>query len=438
MNIIFKVLIIKCILLCNNALFAQSDLVKENKFAADYANVILQISKEIDSELPAKKLKEIDRQLFEKIFTEKIGRFAELYDEALDIPSAQKQVFKNLLKYMNIETLYNIFTNTIKSTRVFFRKKSFGIGIAVFMGVASEYLFPFISIQSGLGIIAPLSPFVPWSITYMKVPNMIQKLKMKRKLTFALGGKSGYLNYMDHIDKMKAALKLESPEHFLFPIELTDEGTEVVVGSRTSLFRNLLGKLGFFQDSISFESLMRFSVLHNSLDPYIRYVSLMDAPRDTKTLLIAQHIIKNGDDNLKLAFRKKFSPHIFTLKNVETWSGMYDWTKRALQVVDLNDFLQLIQEMPAEIDVREFFGIYENILLPKYSENFDIGYTEYRKLLQNFQVIKASVLESGDLNFHVENRAEFIKYLNLSLEKGRLSPCKNNHNQVLNLLMRSI
>jgi hypothetical protein len=59
---------------------AQSDLMKEHKFAADYANVILQIAKEIDMERPALQLKEIDRQTFETIFTEKINRFATLYD----------------------------------------------------------------------------------------------------------------------------------------------------------------------------------------------------------------------------------------------------------------------------------------------------------------------------------------------------------------------
>jgi len=109
-----------------------------------------------------------------------------------------------------------------------------------------------------------------------------------------------------------------------------------------------------------------------------------------------------------------------------------------MKITDYNQLIKMIKEMPAEIDVREVFGVYENILLPKYAENFDIGYVEYRKLLQTFQAMKARVLRSGDLNFHVENRAEFIKYLDLSLKANRLSPCTNSHNQVLHFLMKSI
>ena len=416
----------------------QSDLISENKFASNYANVIIQISNEIEQERPHLQLHKMDRQTFEKIFTEKVSRFVEAYDEALDIPSAKKQVFKNMIKYLNLKTLYDLFVKTIKSGRVFFRKKSLGIALAVLMGVTCEYLVPIILIQSGLGMVAPISPFVPWSMTFMRVPNILEKLNMKRRLVNALGSKIDYLDYMDHINMMKSQLKLESPEHFLFPVQMTNEGTEVIVGTRTSVMRNLLGKLGFFQDSISFESLLRFNLLHNPLDPYVRYVSLMDASRDIKTSLIAQHIIKNGSDELKLLFRKKFSAHLFTVKGAETWSGMFDWTKRAMDIKDYNQLLKMIKEMPAEIDVREVFGIYENILLPKYAENFDIGYVEYRKLSQTFQAMKARVLKSGDLNFHVENRAEFIKYLNLSLKAKRLSPCTNSHNQVLNFLLRSI
>ncbi|MBT7609089.1 MAG: hypothetical protein HN576_05000 [Bacteriovoracaceae bacterium] len=438
MKIMCEILLLILTLCYGSLCLGQSDLVKENKFASDYANVILQISKEIELEYPKTRLNEIDRQTFENIFNNKIGKFRELYVEAIDIPSAQNQIFKNLIKYLKVTSFYDILINTLKTSKIFFRKKSFGITVAIMMGVACEYLVPIILVNIGLGVIAPLSPFVPWTMTYMQIPNMLEKLKMKKKLISTLGSKSRYIEYMDHLKKMRDVLRLESPEHFLFPIRLTDEGTELVVGSRSSMFRNLLGKLGFFQNSISFESLMRFSVVHNSVDSYIRYVSLMDASRDQKTSLIAQHIIKNGDDELKLAFRKKFSPHLFLIKGAETWTGMYDWTKKAMKITDFNDIFKLIKDMPPAIDVREVFGIYENILLPKYAENFDIGYFEYRKLLQNFELMKAKVLQSGELNFHVENRAEFVKYLDLTLKSVRLSPCKNSHNQVIKFLMRSV
>jgi hypothetical protein len=440
MKIILTIILIGLSLLgqAEDQVLGQSDLIIENKFASDYANVILQISYEIEQERPGVQLQQIDRQTFEKIFKEKISRFTEVYDQAVDIPSAQKQVFKNLIKYINLKALYNIFVKIVIKGKVFFRKKSFGIAIAILIGVTCEYLVPILLIQSGLGMVAPIAPFVPWSMTFMRIPDMLEKLKMKRRLIDALGTKAAYLDYIDHINIMKSHLKLETPEHFLFPIKMTNQGTEVIVGTRTSTMRNLLGKLGFFQDSISFESLIRFNLLHNPSDSYVRYVSLMDASRDIKTSLIAQHVIKNGNDELKLLFRQKFSSHIFTVEGAETWSGMFNWTKQAMKITDYNQLIKMIKEMPAEIDVREVFGVYENILLPKYAENFDIGYVEYRKLLQTFQAMKARVLRSGDLNFHVENRAEFIKYLDLSLKANRLSPCTNSHNQVLHFLMKSI
>jgi len=275
-------------------------------------------------------------------------------------------------------------------------------------------------------------------VTYMSVPNAIEKLRTKSKVIKALGSKKAYMEYIEQIDKVKSALRLETPEHFLFPVQLTDEGTEVIVASRTSWFRSLLGKWGFFQDSISYESLKRFMITNNVSDHYIKYVSQLEAGREVKTTLIIQHILNGQNEDLKIDFRKKFSPHLFSIEGVETWKGLFDWTKKARKITEFQQLMELIKELPAEIDVREVLGIYENILLPKYAENFDIGYLEYRKLTRNFQAYKAKVLESGDLNFGLDNREEFFRYLNSSLQKGHLKPCYNSHGQVLNFLLKSI
>ncbi len=414
------------------------DFKKEQKFSIDFANVIIQVAKEIEQERPHLKLNDIDRETFEEVFKGKIDKFEKLYNESIYLSSSEKKVFKDFSRFFQVSYFYKFFIKMVKTSRVFFRKKSFGVAIAVLMGVVSDSLVPIILINSGLSFLIPVSILTPWSFTYIKIPDSIEKLRLRALLIKTLGSKKAYLDYLDQVSKVRSALKLETPDHFLVPLKIVDKRIETIVVSRTSWLRSLLGKWGFFQDSISYESIMRFIVTHNLLDNYTKYILTLDTGRDYKTAMLVKHILNTQNEDMRLLFRKKFSPHLFYANGEDTWKGLFDWTKEAMEIKKYDHLVELLKKMPLEMDIREFFAIYENMLLPKYAENFDIEYSEYRNLVRNFQELKAKTIKSRDLNFSLENRELFMKYLKKSFKKGKLSSCYNNHNYVIHYLLKSI
>jgi len=427
------------ILICSVTTFAAEGLKKEYQFSLDFTNVILQVGHEIERENPGiNSFEEIDKVKFEKIFKEKIDIYAKFYADSLELPPSKKSIFLEPFRAMKVSNIWELFQVSFKKVRVLFKRKGFGVAIAVMMGMISDYVVPGILINMGLPQLIPVSAMTPWSVMYSTIPGTLEKLVVKRKIVKALGSKEKYLQYRDHLERVQKELRLKNPDNFLFPMRQLGEETEVIVVARNTWVKSMMGKLGFFQDSVSYQSLLRFMVGNGITNDYVQYVMTLRVDRQVKTTLLIQHILNSDDDNLKLSFRKKFSKQIFKLKTRDQWAGLMDWTKKMMEVDKVEDMMKLMNQVPDQLDSREIVALWEHIILPRYAEEFDMKYIEYRKLVRNFEAMKSTLNEELDKSFKEAGKDLFFNYFSRSFTSSSIGSCSRSHDQVLKALVEAL
>ncbi|MGZ3809755.1 MAG: hypothetical protein ACXVCE_16855, partial [Bacteriovorax sp.] len=177
-------------------------LEKEFRLRAEFISVMIQAGEDIDRNV------KVDKAIFdqpEKMMTllqEKILVYHRFYEEALQIPTEKKEIFKKGFQSLNWEKISAIFKKTHIGVEIFFKRKGFGLGIAIMAGFLCEYLVPAILIHIGLAHLIPLSMMTPWSTVYSFVPGGIQKTKIRKMLNEALGGKAQVEAYLEQEDML--------------------------------------------------------------------------------------------------------------------------------------------------------------------------------------------------------------------------------------------
>ncbi|MCO4792852.1 MAG: hypothetical protein KC493_04015 [Bacteriovoracaceae bacterium] len=401
--------------------------------------MILQVGHEIERENPRfKSLDDIDKVKFEKIFKEKIDVFADFYANSLELTPAKKSIFLEPFRTLKINNVWDLFKVTFLKVKVLFKRKGFGVAIAVMMGMTSDYVVPGILINMGLPHLIPISAMTPWSVMYSTIPGSLEKLVIKRKIISALGSKEAYLKYQDNLGIIQKELRLKNPDNFLYPMRQVDDMSEVIVVAKNTWVKSMMGKMGFFQDSVSYQSMLRFMVGNGITNDYVQYVMTLKTEKQVKTTLLIQHILNSDDENLKLSFRKKFSKQIFLTKNRDQWSGLMDWTKKMMSVQTVEDLRKMLNQVPENLDSREIVALWEHMILPRYAEEFDMNYFEYRRLVRNFDSMKAILSEQSDKSFKESGKDLFFDYFRRSFSGIKLGGCNQSHDQVLKLLMRTL
>lgn len=171
---------------------------------------------------------------------------------------------------------------------------------------------------------------------------------------------------------------------------------------------------------------------------YVQYVMTLNADRQVKTTMLIQHILSGDNEKLKLEFRKKFSPHIFQVKTRDQWSGLMDWTRKMMDVSEVEELKKLINAVPENLDSREIVSLWEHMILPRYAENFDINYLEYRRLIKNFESMKGVLSEEVDKSFGEIGKDLFYDYFRKSFKGATIGSCRNSHQQVIKFLLRGM
>ena len=417
-------------LIFTKASLAQESLKADYQFSLEFTNVILQVGHEVEKENSGiRSFDDIDQIKFEKIFNEKISIYAEFYAQSLEIPTSKKNIFLEFFHAMNVKSIFELFTVSYKNIHILFKRKGFGVAIAVMMGMVSDYIVPGILINIGLPQLIPISAMTPWSVMYSTIPGSIEKLIVKQKIVKILGSKEKYLKYRDHVETIQKELRLKNPDNFLFPLRHIGSEAEVIVVAKNTWFKSIMGKLGFFQDSVSYHSLLRFMVGNGITNDYVQYVMTLKTDRKIKTTLLIQHILTSDNESLKISFRKKFSKQIFRLKTRNQWIGLMDWTKKMMAVQTFEEMQNLMYQIPDQYDSREIVALWEHMILPRYAEEFDMKYMEYRNLVRNFEAMKASLHNEVDKSFKEAGKDLFHHYLSRSFSVGRFEDCSKNMNK---------
>ncbi|MBC7537359.1 MAG: hypothetical protein H7281_00955 [Bacteriovorax sp.] len=413
------------------------ELENDLHFRMDFISLMLQVGD--DFERDAK----IDSSIFNrpeqlsKLLQEKMKIYQYFFLEALKIPNDKKEIFKKTFLSFDWRKIVPILKKSHIGAEIFFKKKGFGLGLAIMAGILTEYLVPAILIHLGLAHLIPLSMLTPWSTIYSFIPGNVQKLKIRKMLSDSLGGKIQVEAYQKQQETLLKNLHMHSPNDLIFPVGESEGMIKSIVVPKVSWENRLLQRLGIKKSLFGYEAVQSFLSENSISDPYINWiVENNKLTKDMKTAFITGHLLSLNDENISSKIYQSFSENIITIKNNSSWEDIWNWTLMMKKIKSIDELFHKVGETPASIRPKEVAIIWENVLLPQYAIKFDLSYSEARRMFDQFEVLKAKLNTSESLELDEKTKNEIYNYIKKIIGGKSFDGCKNSPLQINQFLLR--
>lgn len=404
-----------------------------------FISLMLKTGEEIDRE------GEIDQALLNRpekltaLLQNKIKIYYQFYEKALNIPIDQRALFKKMFLSMDWKKLVPLIKKSHMGIELFFKKKGFGLGIAVMAGIICEYAVPAILIHMGLPHLIPLSMMTPWSTIYSFIPGYLHKLKIKKMLNESLGGKIEVEAFLKQQENVLKNLHMKSPDDFIFPVDIDENVTKSLVIEKSSLHNTIKDLLGFNQNRLNYDSLRRFIDSNSLNDSYINWIIHNDrVSKEVKAGFMASHILNLENPAIKIKFMEEYSEFVIHLQGKTNWEETWSWTQEMKKIRNFDELYKKIDEAPVGIGPKEFAAIWENMLLPEYAMKFDQSYSESRRMFEQFDELKVKLLNSKGSEIDYQAKDLIFKYLKKIVVGKSFKGCRNTPAQINQFLLRKI
>jgi hypothetical protein len=415
----------------------EQELIKEIDLRLKLNSLILEVATQIDQEYPHLKAWQNDDELI-TVFRRKGQVYADFYLENIhELSATQKNLFRRIWDSIQWPQLVKLYRQTNQGIQTFFKKRGIGVGVAIFLGLASEYITPLILSQIGATWLIPIFAFMPYQLIYSLFPKQIIKFRIRSRVARSLGGQFAYQAYLKQEKLSRQALKSVTTDSILIPLRNHVDGTTQAINlKRTRWFKSLLQRLGIRDEGFSYTRLKRFLDEYKIEDVYINQMLNNSSLKDwQKAALITSHLYEDLDSPHLQAFKKRFADSFLELKTMQTWNGFEDWAHKLLNAQDVETINHLLKEIPKETPNRLILDVLDKVLLPHYASQRVMSYSHYRRLIEDFNVLKAEVLVTSGVNWSMETHHKFLNYFARSFQNQNFLNCQNAPQKILRFLI---
>ena len=401
----------------------------------EFTRIIIEAGLRIDRENPNLNFND-DKKINQLIQTE-IKNFGNFYLTKLQIPKEKHNQFKAIFINLKWDQVKTLIKKAHLGIEFVFKKRGFGIGIAIMCGMLSEYLVPFALINIGLAKLIPLSMMTPWSLIYSFVPNLANKMKIQNMLVETLGDKEKVKAYLAQQDEIYQILKVSGPSDLIIPLKDMNRELEYLVVNQHPWWRSVLSKIGFKPDGISLNEVVNFLEINQALNSYTNSI-IEDGNLSNfeKINLLTEEIFAKNDSGLADKFRLSFSNSINQVVRKDgDWELIWEWTLKARKVNSLAELKVLTKQIPDQMSAYHLALIWEQILLPEYVKKMDLNFTTSRKLVTDFELYKTKLNLKGTNAVNDELIHETLTYINKVVEGHHFNGCHNNVQKIMTFLL---
>lgn len=415
----------------------ERELISDLDLRLKLNSLIIEVANQIDREHPGLSPWQDGGKLTE-IFRTKSKVFADFYLERMDsLGPEKKTLFQKAWQSIKWENVVALFKRTTLGLQTMFKRKGFGIAIAVFMGFLSDYTIPIILSNIGAPWLIPISAVMPYQLLYSMLPQKVTELNIRFKVQRSLGGQKAYQAYMHQEKATREALKKMRDDTILVPI--IDSGSsqvEALSVRQNTWFKSFINRMGFNDNQFSLATLKRFLDKNNIQDDYItRTMQHPRLKRWQKASLIATHLQETMNEDLKIAFRERFDKSFTRLQSFAPWDGFEAWTKELLKAKSIERINELFHEVPRGTPTRLILEVWQDVILPHYASQTSLNYFAYRKLVEDFASTRAIIITNSNEAWGLAAHQSLIRYVGQSLGDKAFKKCQNNGQQVLRFLI---
>jgi len=429
-----------------NPIYAQSlstDAILEKNFEEDmklkleFFRLLMRsadsIDQKIDQELKASGEKTVNDQRLIKILKDEMQIMTNLYAKTLSIPEGQIGRLNDYYKTLRFQKFIEIFHKAKLNIEVFFKRKGFGIGLAILAGLICEFTVPVVLTHLGLAKFIPLSMMTPWGLIYSFVPGLTYKWRINQKIKAELKSPIKYQAYLEQMIVFKK--ELESINIFEKLIPINFNGEQIAIGIKAKNHIQKVYELsGLDKNSLNFKNLM--TLVETEKIDISKIQNIINRPtldQDLKLAYLINYIFdSNNPKNISL-FNERFKNDWVEVKSKPHYQAFLKWTFETSKITSKEDLFQAIKRLPRDVSIKEFLVVYEEIILSKHLADLDLPFREAREYVIAFDVLKGKLI-SLEENAPVEKyHQEIFDFVSKTFLKTP-SSCSNSPSVILNYL----
>lgn len=432
--------------------YDMTEFAKEIDFALDYTSITIQKGHILNRKIGSRSLDEIDDKEAEKYLREVFESYIEMYETRLREQPATIRFFKDAYQAVHYKTLWSDFKGIYKRLRVGLKQRGAGFWLALMCGIVNEIIFDLAAWAINPWLLG-ITLSIPYNIIWISGWNVFARLNMKKRLVKALGSKEKYVEYIEYQKILRSTFQKKSFDRYIVPLKTADgEISTVVINKRTLWekllwkmdsetkigWKSLIRKMGLKDGAVNYFNVLAFLETNGIENQFITSVRKSPLNQKAKVALILNHIYLVMDEDTRFAFKEKFSSSFVTLNESTSWSGMRLWVRSMAEKKSWEEVRQGFKQLPDWVDAREIEGIWKNILLPRYSETFNIGYFKYRSLLTELEVMRAENFLLEDQTWNFEISSKFMDHVQKALKPKDVPVCYNDHTKIIRFLVREL
>lgn len=377
--------------------------ILELKERFKFTSLVLKVGTEIDNKIatefrPNENPLEHTKRLA-RILDESMNHYEEFYVEHLRLDQPQAKKFRDFFKNIEWQNVIATFKKAHLGIEVFFKKKGFGLGLAVICGALTEYIVPTILIHIGLAKLIPLSLMTPWSAIYSLVPNLLHKAKVNSLMEETLGTKDRVKFYKSQLEEIAHAFQQENPDFYLIPFSTSENSDEIktLIVHEEPKWKRLLPFMKNRSKDLNLSTLQKF-LDENQIDsPYIQWVlSHKKIDRELKVAMIANHFYATPETHAHELFEKRFAEKVKIIRDVPNPEKLWLWIKAMKGVRTFDELMNIGLRYEGSISPVLMAKLWEEVLMPNFIENLNISYSEARDMQLQFEVFKAKTISLKD------------------------------------------
>ncbi len=409
---------------------------RDLQLRAKFISLMLQVGEEIEHEVGDDRNLFANDRVMVSLLEEKMKVYEAFYETSLNLPVDKKAAFKKLFQGIEWKKVLPTLKKAHIGVETFFKRKGFGLGIAILAGMICEYTVPMVLIHLGLAHFIPLSMMTPWSTMYSFVPGAIQKLKVRKMLSETLGGKTQVNAYLKQQENLLKYLHMRDPEDFLFSINETESMNKTIVVQKERWIKSLIQRFGFKEDTLSYVTLKKFLDENSQNDGYVEWIMQNgNIDKELKVGFISAHLMNINDPEIVNKFQLRFSEQILYLKTNPNWEEVWNWTLEMKKVQSLEELIKKVSEAPDNLHPKEVAIVWEHFLLPEYTKEFDLSYSEARRMYDLFEPVKAKLKTSESSVFDERMKNEIFVYIKKITLGKSFKGCQNSSQQIGQFLL---
>lgn len=359
-------------------------------------------------------LKDISDEVLGKKMKSSATRMFKLYERTEKWPKGVKELLMSKIKWKQLARLLK---EVAKKSKGFIKLHGVSGGLAYLSGWIIDLAMISI-LRLTYPILAPFSVFVPSGVGTAYAWEWGRSVINRRRTHRLFGGKESYRTFKKTQKEIRAILKINRKGNFLHPVRQVPGVMDVAIVENPGTIQKIFKRLGFSSTGLDLDSLHDYLAKWNFEKQYVDNVMAgIGESKKMKTLKLLNRFFRDASATEIARLKLQFPKNFLKISVIKGMGRTRVWSMKMANAKTIDEIKNLLKKPPPDMNRRLLASLWDDLFIPKWSEDLNISHWDFHNLRRDFEAIKAKIVTSK-ISKPINWTDDFSGYLDNVLDKS--------------------